>query len=44
LLQERTGYFLTHQFLVLEWASQTGLDLPKEMIAKRTELLARILA
>jgi len=43
LASRETGYFLTHQFLVLEWARQTGLDLPQELLAKRTELLARIL-
>ena len=36
------GYLLTHQFLVLEWASRSGLNLPAPLMAKRKELLARI--
>lgn len=40
---EESGYVLTHQFLVLEWAEQTGLELPKPLRNKRKGLLKRIL-
>lgn len=43
LATEESGYVLTHQFLVLEWAEQTGLELPKQLAAKKPKILERIL-
>ncbi|MBA7610627.1 hypothetical protein ES703_17839 [subsurface metagenome] len=43
LATEESGYILTHQFLVLEWAEQTGLELPKQLEAKKPKILERIL-
>jgi hypothetical protein len=40
---EESGYILTHQFLVLEWAKQTGLELPKKLRNKRKGILERML-
>jgi hypothetical protein len=37
-----TGYVLTHQLLVLEWARSVGLPLPTPVAARRNDLLARI--
>ncbi len=39
---DETGYVLTHQFLVIEWAKQSGLDLPEAVVAMRPRLLERI--
>jgi hypothetical protein len=39
-----TGYVLTHQLLVLEWARSSGLALPAAVTARRDDLLARIAA
>ncbi len=43
LATEESGYILTHQFLVLEWAEQTGLELPGPLRNKRKGILERIL-
>lgn len=42
LAPPESGYILTHQLLVLEWAEMVGLELPPELLAKKPELLARI--
>lgn len=39
---EATGYILTHQFFVLEWAIQTGLISADKYSLKKLELLTRI--
>ncbi len=39
---EETGYVLTHQLLVLEWAQSTGLELPDTVRLRKQELLGRI--
>ncbi|CAK0749270.1 hypothetical protein CCP4SC76_2020001 [Gammaproteobacteria bacterium] len=44
LSTRESGYLLAHQFLVLEWARQTGLPLTAELQAKRGEVLGWILA
>lgn len=36
------GYTLTHQFLALEWARQTGLELPDALLEMQRELLRLI--
>jgi len=38
-----SGYILTHQFLLLEWAEQIGFELPEYLATKRQEILERIL-
>jgi len=38
-----SGYILTHQFLLLEWAEQIGFELPEHLVTKRQEILERIL-
>ena len=43
LATEESGYILTHQFLVLEWAEQTDLELPEPLRNKRKGILERIL-
>lgn len=43
LATEETGYVLTHQFMVLIWAEQTGLELPGQVIEKKQKLLEKIL-
>ena len=43
LAREESGYVLTHQFLVLEWSGQTGLELPKQLAAKKGKILERML-
>jgi len=43
LSTDESGYALTHQFLVLEWAEQMGLEFPKQMSAKKQKLQGRIL-
>jgi hypothetical protein len=40
---DESGYVLTHQFIVLEWAEQTSLELPEQLGAKRQKLLNQIL-
>ena len=42
LAPPESGYILTHQLLVLEWAEMVGVELPPEVLAKKPELLARI--
>ncbi len=37
-----SGYFLTHQFLVIIWAEETGLVLPEAISRKKNELLDQI--
>lgn len=44
LSQPGTGYVLTHQFLVLEWAGETGLAVPESLREKKDGLLERIAA
>ena len=39
-----TGYILTHQLAVLEWAEETGLELPPRLVAMKPVLLERIAA
>lgn len=39
-----TGYVLTHQWLVLEWARAVGLAVPPALGERQDELLARIAA
>ena len=39
-----TGYVLTHQFLVLEWARHVGLAMPEQVWERRGGLLERIAA
>ncbi len=41
---QETGYVLTHQFLVIEWAGEQGLVLPVPVLALRPQLLDRIAA
>ena len=41
---QETGYVLTHQFLVIEWAGEQGLLLPEPVLALRPQLLDRIAA
>jgi hypothetical protein len=41
---EGQGYVLTHQFLVLEWAKEGGINLPHALIRARPLLLERIAA
>ncbi|MBU0698800.1 MAG: hypothetical protein KKE59_05170 [Proteobacteria bacterium] len=43
LSTDESGYVLTHQFIVLEWAEQTCLELPEQLEAKRKKLLDQIL-
>ncbi len=43
LATEESGYILTHQFLVLEWAEQTDLELPEPLRNKKKGILERIL-
>ena len=43
LKTDETGYILTHQFFVIEWAEQTGLVLPKQIRDKKSNILERIL-
>ncbi len=43
LESKESGYILTHQFAVLEWSEQTGLELPKQLRDKRADLLKRML-
>jgi hypothetical protein len=43
LATEESGYILTHQFIVLEWAEQSGLELPEPLRNKRKGILERIL-
>jgi len=43
LATEESSYILTHQFLVLEWAEQTGLELPWPLRNKRKGILKQIL-
>ena len=43
LTTDETGYVLTHQFLALIWAEQTGLELPKNLVGQKQKLLERIL-
>jgi len=43
LSTNESGYVLTHQFIVLEWAEQTSLELPEQLGAKRQKLLNQIL-
>jgi hypothetical protein len=38
------GYILTHQFLVLEWAAETGLPLPSDLEQRQHEVMAAIVA
>ncbi|NQV32543.1 MAG: hypothetical protein HQ515_07605, partial [Phycisphaeraceae bacterium] len=38
-----SGYILTHQLLLLQWAEQIGFELPKHMALKKQDLLERIL-
>lgn len=42
LSEDEDGYILTHQLLVLEWAKQSGLQIPEELRKKKTYLLDRI--
>jgi hypothetical protein len=44
LAAPETGYILTHQLAVLEWAKETALELPAELLAKKPILLERISA
>jgi hypothetical protein len=44
LAAPETGYILTHQLAVLEWAKEAGLELPAELLAKKPILLERISA
>lgn len=39
-----SGYVLTHQWMVLEWADSAGLALPAALAARRAGLLERIAA
>ena len=39
---DASGYTLTHQFLYIEFAEQTGLELPELLAARRDALLGRI--
>jgi len=39
-----SGYILTHQLAVLEWAREAGLEVPAELLAKKPVLLDRIAA
>ena len=41
---QETGYVLTHQFLVIEWAAEQDLVLPEPVLALRAQLLNRIAA
>jgi len=41
---EAGGYVLTHQFLVIAWAADVGLELPERVRARAPGLLAKILA
>jgi len=43
LSTEEAGYVLTHQFLVLQWAAQTGLVLPAALTAEDQGLLEQVL-
>ncbi len=43
LATKESGYILTHQFYVLEWAEQTGLELPKQLTDKKPNILKQIL-
>ncbi len=38
-----SGYILTHQFLLLQWAEQIGFELPEHLVIMRQEHLERIL-
>lgn len=44
LSHDETGYILTHQLLVLEWAEEAGLELPAELLAMKPKLLDKIKA
>lgn len=44
LAAPETGYILTHQLAVLEWAEETGLELPPRLVAMKPVLLERIAA
>ena len=41
---QQRGYALTHQVLVVQWAAETGLDLPSEVKERMPELLERVAA
>ena len=38
-----SGYILTHQFLLLQWAEQIGFELPEHIVLKKPHFLDRIL-
>ena len=38
-----SGYILTHQFLLLQWAEQVGFEMPEDLVIKKQDLLAQIL-
>ncbi len=38
-----SGYILTHQFLLLQWAEQIGFELPEHLVIMRHERLEQIL-
>ncbi|MCF7973549.1 MAG: hypothetical protein K9N55_07020 [Phycisphaerae bacterium] len=38
-----SGYILTHQFLLLQWAEQIGFELPENLVIKKQDFLERIL-
>jgi hypothetical protein len=42
LSRPETGYILTHQFAVLLWAEQSGLELPDHITNRKSELLTQI--
>jgi hypothetical protein len=44
LAAPESGYILTHQLAVLEWAKQAGLELPAELLEKKPVFLERIAA
>ena len=43
LSTQESSYVLTHQFLVLVWAEQMGLELPKQLTDRKEDLLKQIL-
>ncbi len=43
LATDESGYVLTHQFLVREWAEQIGFELSDQLVTKKQEILGRIL-
>jgi len=44
LVAPESGYILTHQLAVLEWAKQAGLEVPTELLERKPVLLEHISA